>query len=175
MRTSLRSVQWFTIQDVADIWAPHLEMPKAILLRELQYGFYKWHGEKLGKPGLQCGRPLVEMPPNEELPPLDQLLDRQFLRAFSAAQGWPLPPVLSGEDAAGTGFVGRPSIAPAIGRELLRIASEGNLESTLADQARELQKWAEKNYPGNQVPTAKVIENNIRTDFRRLKKPSTSQ
>jgi ectoine hydroxylase-related dioxygenase (phytanoyl-CoA dioxygenase family) len=54
----------------------------------------------------------------------------------------------------------------AILQELKRIADVDELKETAAAQSRELEAWARKKFPSDQTPTARTIENGIRSVFR---------
>lgn len=66
-------------------------------------------------------------------------------------------------------YPGRPSIMNAIKEQMHKRASEGKLELTLAEEARKLMDWVEREYPGVQTPQEKSLENGIRESYKKLK------
>jgi hypothetical protein len=160
-------VRWLTIKEIAELWSPEIGIPSSIILRELQ-------ASVINIPRLVGGEPLVEeLPADEDLASEDTRLDKSHVGLFCEKQGhWPKPRFWFGPQKHPLGFVGRPSVMPAIVQELERRAAANQLEDTLADQSRELARWAKSKLPGEQVPTARTIENNIRLRFKVLKRPT---
>lgn len=68
-------------------------------------------------------------------------------------------------------YPGRPSIKAAILKTLRDRAADGSMCDALADEARWLLEWARKEHAGKGgLPaTVKVIENQIRDEFRKLR------
>jgi hypothetical protein len=68
-------------------------------------------------------------------------------------------------------YPGRPSVKLFIIDKLRTRAAEGSLCDAIADEARYLLKWAHEEHAGKDgLPsTQKVIENQIRLDFHRLR------
>ena len=60
---------------------------------------------------------------------------------------------------------------PAIIVQMEHRDNEGQLANSLAKEARALNDWATKEYPGVQVPTSKTIENGVRDRYRELTNP----
>ena len=73
-----------------------------------------------------------------------------------------------------TGAPGRPGSRHFVLREFQRRAASGDLEETLAEQARVLAGWLEENHPEAHPITAGTVENILRGDYheaqRRLKR-----
>ena len=65
-----------------------------------------------------------------------------------------------------TGTPGRPSHIDLVVAEFRRRIEAGDLASSLAEQSRLLEDWFHQTHPGKQAPTAKTIENRLRTDYR---------
>jgi len=71
-----------------------------------------------------------------------------------------------------TGMPGRrPKGAEIIKAELTRRIAAKELEVSLAAQSRALADWYHEIYPMNDSPTPKVIENNLREDFKKARQP----
>lgn len=68
-----------------------------------------------------------------------------------------------------TGFPGKPTLKNAILAEFKRRAATGDVAESLAEEARQLQEWAEEKYGprGKATPTARTIETQIRSAYRR--------
>jgi hypothetical protein len=170
MRANLTNVQWLTIAELADHWAPEIEVPRDVVVRELRLGLYKWENAK-HNPEFVCGRPLKQRPPEEDLPSVDDArVDRVFMMAFCEKQRWPLPQFWFQRRQPARSFPGRPSIMGAIVQELRRRVEDRQLEDTLAMESRVLEAWAREHHPGLQTPTAKAIENGIRNEYRVLRR-----
>ena len=66
-----------------------------------------------------------------------------------------------------TGMPGRPSSGKEIIEvEFRRRVAAGDIESSLAAQCRVLEGWYRENHPRQRCPTAKTIENNLRSAWR---------
>lgn len=72
-----------------------------------------------------------------------------------------------------TGMPGRPALAKhLIEDELRRRAAAKSLEPRLSLEAEALLEWLKVTYPSASRPTAGTIENNIRAEYTRLKRPT---
>lgn len=168
-RISLERVRMLTLREIAEMWAPTAEIPVSLMLRELRYAV-------INIPRLKAGEGLFDVPPpDDQLPNPDERVDRQWLMEFCSKQGWSEPEFWSENIPIGPSFPGRSSIMRAIVQELEYRAEQGQLELTLAEQARQLFQWALQSLPGKQIPKPLSIENGIRADFRRLKAGSPDQ
>lgn len=160
----LKNVQWLTVKEAAELWAPELRMPASIIEREIRIALYK----------LSISYPFLEninfLPKEEELPSNEELINQEFMREFSGKESWKLPDFWFKDLPKGPSFPGRPSIMSAIVQELRNLAEAGKLDATLAAQSRSLAAWARDTQPGAQIPTAKSIGNGIRSAFNLLKK-----
>jgi hypothetical protein len=97
-------------------------------------------------------------------------LPRDMIRLWCLEQGYNLPRHWFPDDK-DLKVVGRPSIKGRLVQQMILSAERGKLESTLAAQARALQRWAEVNYGHtHQIPRVRSIENSVRIDYQRLKK-----
>jgi len=65
-----------------------------------------------------------------------------------------------------TGLPGRRSIAHLILQEFKRRSKEGECEPVLAAEARALQAWASATHSNAPTPKSRVIENQIRVEYR---------
>jgi len=162
-----------TIQEIAELWQGHLQIPNSTIIRELRLGWYKWSKEKQGAEGFRCGVPLTAMPSESELPDVGECVDREFLEQFSIKQGWKMPETWRAAPKGSDRYPGRPSIRRAIEKRLTDLAAKGELEGGIGKQASVLREWADKEYHVEQVPTEKIIENQIRELFRVLKRESS--
>jgi hypothetical protein len=162
---SLLRIRWFTIKEIADLWSPEIGVPASIIERELRLA-------KINLPRIKEGLELIAVFP-EELPSAEEIITRDELDDFCEKEGhWPRPVFWFGGEVRPPSFPGRPSIMAAIVQELEKTARAGELQPTLAAQARTLNKWAKDVFPGAHTPTPKTIENGIRGYFRSLKKPA---
>lgn len=162
---SLMMVRWLTIKEIADLWSPEIGVKASIIERELRLA-------KINLPRIKAGLELIAVFP-EELPSAEEIITRDELDDFCEKEGhWPRPVFWFGGEVRQPGFVGRPSIMPAIVQELKKTAEADELQDSLAAQARTLHAWAIGVFPGQQTPTPKAIENGIRGYFRSLKKPA---
>src|SRR5262245_15713605 len=127
MRANLAKVQWLSIAELVEMWAPEIAVPRELMIRELRYGLYKYERSRQNHPEFVCGQPLKKQPPENELPPVDEpLLYKEFMLAFCEKQGWPLPrswPYIEGKPRG----AGRPAKMNAIVQELRRRAERCEL------------------------------------------------
>jgi hypothetical protein len=70
-----------------------------------------------------------------------------------------------------SGGAGRPSSMDLVEREFECRKEAGEIEATLAAQARVLAAWFPEAHPGEVRPTAKTIENRLRDLYRKAKAP----
>jgi len=167
MAPNLSKLQWLTVAELAEAWAPELApMPVSAIKRELLFGLYKI--QQLG----DMREPLERLPDPKDLPPEDTLISRKFIERFcTESEEWQLPAFWFEykEMEIGPSFPGRPSIMRAIVQELCERHERGELCETVSEQAHQLQNWAKQNLPTNvQLPTVRTIENGIRAQFRLL-------
>lgn len=85
MNAHLEKVQWLSIEEVAEQWAPQLKLQKTVIQRELQYAMYKLERAKTGE---HCNydemkRPLDEAPAPKDMPSPETLLNREFIERFA--------------------------------------------------------------------------------------------
>lgn len=117
-----------------------------------------------------AGHDIIKDFPAGELPPVDALMTKIEIEKFCEKQGyWPLPTFWFEEAEQRRSFPGRPSIMNAIVQQLQQSAAANELCASLAEQARQLEKWATFAYPKVQTPKAKAIENAVRNLYRQLK------
>jgi hypothetical protein len=158
-------VRWLSIKEIADLWAPEIGVPSSIIERELKLG-------KINLPRLREGLGLISDFP-EALPSPEDIITRDELNDFCEKEGhWARPVFWFGGEVQPPSFPGRPSIMAAIVQELNKTAEAGELQLTLAAQARTLNEWARNVFPGAHTPTAKAIENGIRRYFNNYKRIS---
>lgn len=173
MNANLKSVQWLTVEEVSELWAPQLSIPKATIMRELQYALYKLEKAKTERYfGYEAMRkPLSEAPPDADLPSKDTLINREFIEAFCDKELWAMPLFWFKQIPTGPSFPGRPSIMSEIVQELEGRAKRGELERTLAAEAKALEQWAQANpeFVGKQLPRAPSIRNGVRSAYNILK------
>jgi hypothetical protein len=167
MPANLSAVQWMTVEEVAELWAPQLKLPQSLVCQELRLALYKISAASSELPTIQYQRfktPLTAFPPEADLPPRSTRVDREFLKRFCDKELWLLPAFWFGSGSHLPSFPGRPSIMAAIMNELRRIDADGGLEESVRAQAKILEQWARENVPSAHYPTAKAIENNIRSE-----------
>lgn len=172
MPSDLQNVQWLTISEISELWSKQLNVPQAVVQRELRYGIYKIEkfasGELRGSYD-ELKKPLSEPPPEADLPSSETLLTKEFLERFADKQSWMLPNFWFDDWPLDNAYPGRPSLKNAVAVELKRVAETGELAPTLAEQARYLEEWARKTFPAAQTPTVKTVENQIRMMYNQLK------
>ena len=178
MAANLSKVQWLTVGELAELWAPELAIPKSIVVQELRLALYK-----LDKSGLPLNdqlfcyekfkQQLSNRPEDHELPAPSRTIDREFVKAFCGKEIWHLPSFWFEKQTNQPSFPGRPSIMAAIQNELNNLAASGKLEPMISTQAEILHTWAKDNFPADQIPTIKTIENGIRLPYSRLKAAKT--
>lgn len=160
----LQTTQWLTLREVSELWAPELNRPASLILRELRFAMYKLEQD------YPYSEPLTELPPEDQLPSPDELIDRDFIERFNDKQIWKLPKFWFADLPTGPSFPGRPSIMSAIVQQLEQRSQQGEMLDTLAAESRALEAWAKDAHPGQQTPTTRSIENGIRTAYNQLKR-----
>ncbi|MFN3129457.1 hypothetical protein [Roseibium sp.] len=161
---SFQNIQWLTLQEVSELWAPQLKIPPSVILRELQFAFFKIERE------YDYLEPLKDAPLKEDLPSAETLINRDFVERFHSKQKWQLPSFWFEGLPTEPSFPGRPSVMSAIVQELTRRRKTREMLSTLAAEARFLEQWANQEFPGEQTPRARSIENGIRSTYGALKR-----
>ena len=164
-RVPLHNVRVLSLREIAELWAPEADIPVELMLRELRLAVINIprRRERLGL--------IEEIPPDDELPDPDERVDRDWLIEFCEKQGWNEPSFwFDRQEDDLVRFAGRPGYRyrPALERELRRRAEAGELHRTLAAEMRYLRQWALDNYPDEQPPTIRTLENAYRALFRDL-------
>ena len=172
MSGNYNNVQWLSVEQVAKLWAPKLDILEGVIVDEMRRALYKIERAKMGAMGIKEAmlQKLDHLPSEKDLPSKDTLIDRAFIENFCSKEDWALPEFWFKGLPTGPSFPGRPSIMSAIVQELEAIAREGKLRQTLAQQARDLESWARATFSGKQTPKALAIENGVRIAYRVLKK-----
>lgn len=175
MIAKLSKVQWLTVEELAELWAPELERPKSIVIRELRLALYKHQisGMPLGGQTFAYEKfkyQLSECPEDHQLPPLSTKIDREFVKSFCDKETWFLPSFWFEKKTNQPSFPGRPSVMAEVIKEFRRRADSNLILESLSAESRELEQWARNNLPGVQTPTLKTIQNNIRSEYRAIKK-----
>jgi hypothetical protein len=163
MTGNLRNVQWLTVSELAELWAPELKIPASTIAREMQIALYKLEIK------YNYSDPINVNPADVDLPSLDTLVDREFIDSFHDKQIWKMPSFWFDARVAEPSFPGRPSLRSAIVQELRRRHETGEMLETIAAESRALSTWAENSFPGQQTPTPKTTENSIRTVYKTLR------
>ncbi len=161
---SLQSTQWLTLREISELWAPELNIPASTILRELRFAMYKL------EQSYPYNQPLTELPPEDQLPSPDALVDRSFIERFNDKQIWKLPGFWFENLPTGPSYPGRPSQMDAIVQELEERFRRRQMLDTLAAESRALEKWAREKYPGVQTPKATSIGNGTRVAYNTLKR-----
>lgn len=179
MAAKFKTVQWLSLDEVAEDWAPQLKMQKSVVLRELRLCLYKVERSEMGDKLYMLDNLqnlLANLPPEDELPSKDTLISRPFIEKFCRKQNWLLPDFWFKELPIGPRFPGRPSLNGTLAEELNQIAQRGELKSTVAEQSKVLLDLMDQKHPGQGVITkAKSVENSIRSLYRILWAEATYQ
>lgn len=165
---SLAKVQWMTISEMAELWAPQLKLPATTIERELRFALYKILKSREQEAGSFEAMmvPLDKLPPEEELPRSDELVSKEFIEKFCRKQTWLLPKFWTAT--LPKRKRGRPDLMQPVMEEMQRRALSELLRPTLAAECRELHQWAKENLPREQVPAAKSIQNKANSAYRAL-------
>lgn len=157
-------VNWLTVHEISNMWAPELGMPASVVERELRIALYKLEVD------YALNEPLDVNPDTVDLPPPETLVSREFIERFHDKEAWKLPDFWFKDLPFSPSFPGRPSVMAAIIQELRERALREEMAATLAAQGRVLSDWAKARFPAKQTPTPKAVENGIRLVFNTLKK-----
>lgn len=162
---SLNTTQWLSIKEISELWAHELNIPASTILRELRFAMYKLEQK------YPYNEPLTKLPPEEELPSPDALINRDFIEKFNDKQIWKLPRFWFADLPTGRSFPGRPSKKRAIVQELEERFKRGEMLDTLAAEARALHAWAEDAFPGaDDIGQPRSIGNAIRIAYNTFKR-----
>lgn len=162
----LRNVQWLTVAEMADLWAPELKIPASTIAREMQIALYKLEHD------YPYDQPINVNPAEIDLPSPDTLVDRDFIDGFHDKQIWKMPSFWFDQRVAEPSFPGRPSVMTAIVQELRRRHENGEMLETIAAESRALSAWAANRFPNAQKPKPKSTENGIRMVYSTLRSQS---
>ncbi len=163
MTDEFRNVQWLTVAELADLWAHELKIPASTIAREMQIALYKLEHD------YPYDQPIDVNPAEIDLPPLDTLVNRDFIDRFHDKQIWKMPSFWFDSRVAEPSFPGRPSVMAAIVQELERRHELGEMLETIAAESRALSAWATASFAGQQTPAPKSTENAIRTAYNTLR------
>lgn len=159
----LRNVQWLSVAELADLWAPELKIPASTIAREMQIALYKLEHE------YPYNQPIDVNPAEIDLPSLDTLVDRDFIDSFHDKQIWKMPSFWFDQRVGEPSFPGRPSVMTAIVQELRRRHENGEMQPTIAAESQALSVWATNRFQGQQTPTDRSTANGIRMVYNTLR------
>lgn len=163
MTASLKSVQWIRIADLVVLFAErNRRIPRDIIADELRRGWFKWTNEQRGVPGFRCGQKLTTLPPDAELPTLNDQASVAFALRFAHQQEWAIPLALAGQKLSKHGKPGRPTKRmPEIMAEHDRREKAGKLEKTVKKTAETLRAWAKAKFASDDIASVDTIANKI--------------
>lgn len=151
-------VRVLPIRIIAKLWAEEREMDQAILEQELRLSVINY-------PRYMRGKGLINpIPPKDEWPSADEVLDREHIYWFGRKQrGWPLPEFWFGPQPKEKRKPGRPPLnMNAIVQEFRRRLEAGEAKKFNTEEARDLCIWFAKAHPNEEKkPSIRYIENVI--------------
>ncbi len=163
-KAPLSNVNWLSIREIAEMWAPQLGIAASTIERELRIALYKLEKE------YPFDKPIDVNPDAVDLPSPDALIDREFIERFHDKQLWKLPDFWFKDLPTGPSFAGRPSVMAAIVQELEERARRCELAPSLAEQSRQLSDWAQQKFPGKQTPKPESTANGIRMVYNAVRR-----
>ena len=114
------------------------------------------------------GERIDPLTPDEDLPPADTLVDKNWLTLFCEKKGYALPAFWFPPDPAERRRPGRPSIKSAIVQEFDERCASGSVLRSLIQEAAAIKDSLEAKEIAN-VPQAKTIAGHIRKKFKAQK------
>lgn len=145
---NLSNVNTTTVLAISVVWEAPIGACKSIVSRELELCLLRLERDFRTNDSACFNLEI------EEIPPANPLAHRGVIERSCDT---------------GPSFPGRPSLMRAIVQELERRSKTGELAETLAEESRHLSRWASSNFPGSHTPTARSVENGIRSKYRTIK------
>ena len=162
VRLKFENIRALSLRDILEQWQKEADFPAGAMERELKRAVLNLAGN------WRDGDLIDPLFPDDELPGMDTLVDKDWLTDFCGKGDWPFPKFWfprGMEDIK----LGRPSHMPAIVQELERRAVAGELEETVTQQARVLNDWAVGRGLGYPRLKDISIRNRIGARYRELK------
>lgn len=151
-------VRVMSIEEIVQFWTREIDYHPITLRRELRRYLLNGTLDYLN------GERIAPDTPDEDLPPPETLVDREWLRLFCVKKEWELPRFWFPPDPQEVQRQGRPSIKPAIVREFNERLERGENHDQISDEARAIfDTLTAKGVAG--VPEAKTIQGHIRQGF----------
>jgi len=161
-RLHFENIRALSLRDILEQWQKEADFPAGAMERELKRAVLNLDRD------WQNGDLIDPLFPDDELPGMDTLVDKDWLTDFCGKGDWPFPKFWfprGMEDIK----LGRPSHMPAIVQELERRAEAGELADTVTQEAGELNDWAVGRGLGYPRLLDKSICNRIGRLYRELK------
>jgi len=161
-RLHFENIRALPLRVILEEWQKEVDFPGDVMERELRMAVLNLDRD------WQNGDLIDPLFPDDELPGMDTLVDKDWLTDFCGKGDWPFPKFWfprGMEDIK----LGRPSHMPAIVQELERRAEAGELADTVTQEARELNDWAVGRGLGYPRLNDKSIRNRIGARYRELK------
>lgn len=128
---SLAPVRTLSLAEVIEYWTAEADISRQTLEHELRLAVVNLQGP------WREGELIDPETPNEQLPGLDTLVDRKWLRTFCEKQlGWPLPAFWFPPDPVEVRRPGRPTNRRAIVQEFEARKERGETAPTISEEAR---------------------------------------
>lgn len=157
-RAPLTNVRHFTLSQLAELWYRELHLQEEMVLYELRAGV-------IGIYRLEEGQQLpAEMIPEDDLPPTNYRVDRDWIIRFCQKQRWPHPIFLNPEPITAAP-VGRPTMRDVVIAEFQKRSAEGLSEGTISAEARAIHNALMDANAGSDIPQPKTIQSHIRRLF----------
>ena len=161
-RLPLNDVRSLTLREILHRWRAEAEFPPRTLERELRRFVVNsdldW----------RAGERINPNTPDDDLPGLDTLVDRNFIEVFCEKKGFPLPTFWFPPDPAEVARPGRPSQRAAIVQGFEDRIERGETADTISAEARAISAaLAAKGFEG--LPEPKTIQGHIRGGYRAWK------
>ena len=163
-KARMDNVNWLSVREVAEMWAPELKRPASAIERELRIALYKLRHD------YPFNTPINVNPDTIDLPSPETLIDRAFIERFHHKELWKLPEFWFKDLPTQPRRPGRPSVMGEIMQELQKRAQRYELADSLIEESRQLARWVQEAFPDQKVPKPDSIANRIGTAYHALLK-----
>jgi hypothetical protein len=154
----LYGTRFLRLRQIANLWAPELRRPEALILDELRFAY-------LNLPRIRKGEGLLNsFPPDAELPDPDVHVDQNWIMEFAMKQGWSPPRFWMGNQEPFRSS-GRPTERHRVLKIFHYRVNEKLTDKTISEEARTIHRLLQTELRGISVPSAKTIQGHIRKEW----------
>ena len=162
-RLHFENIRALSLRDILEQWQKEADFPAGAMERELKRAVLNLAGN------WRDGDLIDPLFPDDELPGMDTLVDKDWLTDFCGKGDWPFPKFWFPRGMEEIERPGRPSIKSAIVQEFRNRLERGETCPTISEEARAIHpRMIELGY--ERVPEAKTIQGHIREEYNARKR-----